>query len=371
MSSGHIAQQTISVAESLLRWYQSPTDDLPTLNTLMPQQLAADVYCVRGVNFARFFQNYLKSPQFESIRQEILKTWGAFSGCLTHADAEALLLSHAQLSDHELLYCGGIVVGQTRAHRSRPASDHTTAYYAGRTAWTLHMTVAGVGDYIAGTEIRSTPGELLLLSPLSSLHFKRSDIADEWTHYWAFFEPLASWLDLLNWPLNTYGVYRLRIEQKEDIFTLQSLFEEMICLAESSDSAPQRLLTNLLEQFFIRAHQTQLETGKPHTDSRVLQACKYIEDNVAADLSVSDIAAACSLSGSRLAHLFAESLGQSVKSFHNALRIQNAKRLLATTNLSISQVGDRVGYEDAAQFSKFFRRQMKCSPRAFRNEFAQ
>jgi hypothetical protein len=104
VSSGHIAQQTISVAESLLRWYQSPTDDLPTLNTLMPQQLAADVYCVRGVNFARFFQNYLKSPQFESIRQEILKTWGAFSGCLTHADAKTLLLSHAQLSDYSPIY---------------------------------------------------------------------------------------------------------------------------------------------------------------------------------------------------------------------------------------------------------------------------
>jgi hypothetical protein len=53
-------QQTISVAESLLHWYQSSTNDLETLKNVMPQQVAAEVYCVRGVNFARFFQAYVE-----------------------------------------------------------------------------------------------------------------------------------------------------------------------------------------------------------------------------------------------------------------------------------------------------------------------
>lgn len=56
MDSGNRTQQTISVAESLLHWYQSPTNDLEALKNLMPQQVAAGVYCVRGVNFARFFK---------------------------------------------------------------------------------------------------------------------------------------------------------------------------------------------------------------------------------------------------------------------------------------------------------------------------
>ena len=56
MDSGNGTQQTISVAESLLQWYQTPTNDLETLKNLMPQQVAAEVYCVRGVNFARFFR---------------------------------------------------------------------------------------------------------------------------------------------------------------------------------------------------------------------------------------------------------------------------------------------------------------------------
>ena len=90
------------------------------------------------------------------------------------------------------------------------------------------MTTEGIGGYVAGTEIRSTHGELLLLSPLSSVHFKRSEIAREWSHYWAFSEPPASWLDLLDWPLCTYGVYRLKIGKEDDRRTLQNLLEEMV-----------------------------------------------------------------------------------------------------------------------------------------------
>jgi AraC family transcriptional regulator of arabinose operon len=371
VDSGDRTQQTISVAESLLHWYQSPTNDLDTLKNLMPQQVAAEVYCVRGVNFARFFQTYLESPEFGAIQQEFLEQWHPFSGRLTYAQAQALLLSHAQLSDHELLYRGDIAVGQTRAQQSRPASDHTTAYHAGRTAWTLHMTTEGIGDYVAGTEIRSTPGELLLLSPLSSLHFKRSEIAREWSHYWAFFEPPASWLDLLDWPLCTYGVYRLKIGKEDDRRTLQNLLEEMVSLAESSDRFPQRLLFNLLEQFFIRAHLAHVETGTAQTDARVSAACEFMEQHIGESVSVADVAAHCNLSESRLAHLFKTHLGQSVKTFQDALRVQQAKRLLATTQFSISRIGEHVGYSDAAQFSKFFRRSMKCSPRTFRQEFTQ
>lgn len=365
-------KQTISVAERLLDWYEFPTEDKKTLATLMPQSVTADVFHVRGgVNFERFFLNHLESPQFAAVRQELLGQWRALKGRLSLEQAESFLLHHAQHSDHELFYRGEVAAGQTRAHRAVPASDYVTAYHAGRTAWTLHMTTTGAVDYIAGSPIRSQPGELLLFSPQASLHYKRSESSEEWTHYWALFEPHAQWLELMDWPLCTYGIYRLRVDKQEELETLRHTFESMVSLYESPPIMLQRLLQNLLEQFFIRAHQTQLEAGTPRTDARVLRACQFIENHIDAPIGVADIAASCNLSDSRLAHLFKENLGQSVKSFLDALRMQQAKRLLATTKLSISQVGDRVGYEDPAQFSKFFRRHMNCSPRTFRDEFAQ
>jgi transcriptional regulator GlxA family with amidase domain len=145
----------------------------------------------------------------------------------------------------------------------------------------------------------------------------------------------------------------------------------MVSLAESSDRFPQRLLFNLLEQFFIRAHLAHVETGTAQTDARVSAACEFMEPHIGESVSVADVAAHCNLSESRLAHLFKAHLGQSVKTFQDALRVQQAKRLLATTQFSISRIGEHVGYSDAAQFSKFFRRSMKCSPRTFRQEFTQ
>ena len=73
-----------------------------------------------------------------------------------------------------------------------------------------------------------------------------------------------------------------------------------------------------------------------------------MEQHIGESVSVADVAAHCNLSESRLAHLFRAHLGQSVKTFQNALRVQQAKRLLATTQFSISRIGEHVGYSDAA-----------------------
>lgn len=363
---------TISAAENLLDWYETPSDDEFVLAQLLPQPLMEEVFHVRGgIHWVGFFKRYLVSDNFQTARRSILAAWNPHRGSLTHEQAHAVFLQHAEFTDHALLYRNEIAAGLTQALEGIPASDFTTAYHAGRTPWTLHMTVAGGVDYVAGNIYKSRPGELLLFSPQASLHYKRSPETNEWRHYWALFEPPAHWLEFMDWPLVTYGIYRMTLSSEADQRALQDLLENMVALYDTPSPVIQRLLENLLEQFFIRAHATQVEMGNPRTDARVLKACAFIEQNLAQPLAICDIAKHCSLSESRLAHLFKDNLNQSVKGFHDALRMQRAKRLLATTTDPVALVGSQIGYEDAAQFSKFFRRHMQCSPRAFRDEFAQ
>lgn len=47
-----------------------------------------------------------------------------------------------------------------------------------------------------------------------------------------------------------------------------------------------------------------------------------------------------------------------------------AKRLLAHTELPIGVVAGRLGFEDAAHFSKFFKREANCTPMQFRTRTA-
>ena len=53
------------------------------------------------------------------------------------------------------------------------------------------------------------------------------------------------------------------------------------------------------------------------------------------------------------------------------IRIHKAKHLLATTNLSIQEIGEAVGYPDQFHFSKTFRKAVDMNPSAYRSEHSK
>lgn len=48
-----------------------------------------------------------------------------------------------------------------------------------------------------------------------------------------------------------------------------------------------------------------------------------------------------------------------------------AKRLLAHTALPVSVIADQVGFDEATNFVKLFKREVGCSPGEFRRRHAQ
>lgn len=360
----------IAAAQSVIEWYAQPTSDSQVIGELFSQEMMAATFHVRGgVNFPMVFKRQLESTDFPRIQAAVMANWYDKREHLTPQDADRFFHEFAEYTDHEFLFGQEISAGLTRASRLFPASDFATAYHAQRTPWTLHLTLKGSADYVADGVIHSSPNELLLIAPYASLHYKRSARAPSWTHYWTIFQPKRDWLELMDWQMATYGIYRLPLPDEEELNTIRQLFEAMLKLYEKPGQFIQRLLENLLEQVLLRACDATSNEGKQRTDPRILKACKFIEDHISEAISVSDVASHCNISESRIAHLFKERTGQSVKSFQDAVRIQRAKRLLATTSESIAIVGTRVGYEDPAQFSKFFARKLNISPRAFRKTF--
>ena len=53
-----------------------------------------------------------------------------------------------------------------------------------------------------------------------------------------------------------------------------------------------------------------------------------------------------------------------------AIRLEQAKRLLETTSLSVAEIAARVGYGDAPSFHRLFVRQVSITPAAYRRDFA-
>ena len=76
------------------------------------------------------------------------------------------------------------------------------------------------------------------------------------------------------------------------------------------------------------------------------------------------------LSYKRLASVFKSAKGTSMQSYHTALRLGKAARLLRTTDQTVSEIAEIVGFSDALYFSRRFKEQFSLSPREYRRSMS-
>lgn len=85
-----------------------------------------------------------------------------------------------------------------------------------------------------------------------------------------------------------------------------------------------------------------------------------------ATLSGSVLAARCGISEVYFRRLFREQIGLTPKQYVLQMRMRNAKRLLAETNLSIGAVAEACGFSNPYHFSRTFHKQTGITPSAYR-----
>lgn len=108
------------------------------------------------------------------------------------------------------------------------------------------------------------------------------------------------------------------------------------------------------------------ETGTP--DQRLLAAARrYIGDHLGEPLTVNQIGRQVGLTGRRLLALFREELGQTVSGYISDERVRTGQRLLADTDMSVTDVAYHVGYSNAGNFATAFRERHGLSPQAYRS----
>jgi AraC family transcriptional regulator, regulatory protein of adaptative response / methylphosphotriester-DNA alkyltransferase methyltransferase len=89
------------------------------------------------------------------------------------------------------------------------------------------------------------------------------------------------------------------------------------------------------------------------------------------DLSLTTVARAIATSRRQLQRAFAEAGGSSFRRELQRVRMARAAALLREGSLSVQSVAGAVGYRQAAQFAKAFRRHHGAPPSAFRGRREQ
>lgn len=103
-----------------------------------------------------------------------------------------------------------------------------------------------------------------------------------------------------------------------------------------------------------------------HPDEDITQIQIWLQDNYYRNIVMTQLAEKFGLSTRTLNRRFKAALGISPLDFLQEVRINIAKDLLKTSNLSINEIVDKVGYQDTGFFTTLFKKHMATTPIAYR-----
>ncbi len=98
------------------------------------------------------------------------------------------------------------------------------------------------------------------------------------------------------------------------------------------------------------------------------QVKEYIDHHYQEDISRNTIARKVFLNPDYLARIFKNETGMSLGAYIKKRRIDEAKKLLAQTNVHINEIAIRVGYENPSYFSYIFRKYTGLTPKEYRRQ---
>lgn len=110
------------------------------------------------------------------------------------------------------------------------------------------------------------------------------------------------------------------------------------------------------------------DAGSLRAEKRIKRMLSYIRDHLGDPLTTADLARSASVSESECLRCFKSRLGTTPMQCVREMRIQQAAELLAGSELKVSEIGGRCGFQEMSYFTKIFKREKGLTPSAFRRE---
>ena len=112
------------------------------------------------------------------------------------------------------------------------------------------------------------------------------------------------------------------------------------------------------------------ETGSKKQETKaIVNIIKYLEEHLSEEISLNILAEEFHFSPQYVSRLFKSEIGVNFLSYLTNMRMENAKRLLASSDVSIAEIAMRVGYGDYRVFTKSFKKIEGLTPSQYRGQF--
>lgn len=184
--------------------------------------------------------------------------------------------------------------------------------------------------------------------------------------YMRYFSETHSPLSQINYLFQSNAIVKANIAD-----CMRQIHQE----AQQKNSGYELAVSILIKQILLNLLRFDTKKVLAEQDSfdkvRLKPVLDYIEQNITVKIQIEDVCKIANMSYYYFVKYFKKSIGLSFTEYVNYRKVKYAERLLVTKDLSISEVGEKIGMPNMAHFYKMFKKYNDCSPKQYQKKMLQ
>ncbi len=153
--------------------------------------------------------------------------------------------------------------------------------------------------------------------------------------------------------------------------TIEKLFDKMIASQETDILYSDYICSGYVYEYIIRFHRymdSEADSGKSRQMSMLLPALRYMNENFQRDISMTELSDMMGITPQHFCRIFRKNMNMRPNEYLTEIRLDEAKRLMSDSTVSVSEAAERSGFRDAGYFSTVFRKHIGMPPSEYRRK---
>lgn len=224
-----------------------------------------------------------------------------------------------------------------------------------RNLYLIHYVISGKG-YFNGNQVNA--GQGFLIKPHTFEHYY-PDENDPWTFLWVTSQDavMEDMFRVFNANENTQIFNYTYVA---DVRNLTYRIKQN----HNKNYSPAKILEIFLDLF--NRHENDTTVFKKNMDIYFECAVNYIHSNAFRAIKVAELTDVLGITQPYLYRIFINKCGLSPKQYIDNYKLNIARNMLLSSCMSVSNIGNSVGFDDPLVFTRFFKKNTGVSPSKFR-----
>ena len=125
-----------------------------------------------------------------------------------------------------------------------------------------------------------------------------------------------------------------------------------------------------IDNLRISMFESRTRKGDPDMEEQpMLGIVRYMQEHLSEEISLTVLAEEFHLSAQYISQLFKNEIGVNFLTYLTSIRMEQARKLLLSTSLSIAEISGKTGYSDYRVFTKVFKKIEGVTPSQYRQNF--